>query len=308
MPRISRQMKEIIQTVAVLLVVAALVVSYVVYPLNRVKASMGRTNLDDYNADSLTVNDATAYIEIGLNPDTFHVESDGLTTLACLYVALNLDSVSQTRGTVFLVHEDGADRDAMAPLARLFVDSGFAVAAFDQRASGRSTGEYRGEGQYEASDLDEVIRYLDLRERIIHPLITVGYSLGADGGLLAALEEKRINGVVAVNPYLSTRRMQDVLKERFDMLWFPFFRTIMWWWYNIRSSYAAPYRDIDDIEPVACRTLLLTTPEAAQEDEVQRIKELSPPELLECKTIPASDEELHREILRFAISVTSREF
>jgi len=307
MPRISRRMKETINTVTFLLVVAALVACYVIYPLNRVKTSMGRTNLNDYNADSLTVNDATAYIEIGLNPDTFRVESDGLTTLACLYVAPNLDSLGQIKGTVFLVHEDGADRDAMAPLALLFVDSGFAVVAFDQRASGRSTGKYRGEGQYEASDLNEIIRYLDLRGRIIHPLITVGYSLGADGGLLAALEEKRINGVVAVNPYLSTRRMQDALKKQYDMLWFPFFRTIMWWWYDIRSSYAAPYRDIDDIEPVACRTLLLTTPEAARDDEVQRIKELSPPELLESRTIPALEEELHREILHFATSTTSRE-
>ena len=307
MPRLSRQMKEIINTVTFLLVVAALVACYVIYPLIRVRTSMGRTNLDDYNADSLVVNDATAYIEIGLNPDTFHVESDGLTTLACLYVAPHLDSLGQIKGTVFLVHEDGADRDAMAPLARMFVDSGFAVVAFDQRASGRSTGEYRGEGQYEASDLNEIIRYLDLRERIIHPLIMVGYSLGADGGLLAALEEKRINSVVAVNPYLSTRRMQDVLKERYDMLWFPFFRTIMWWWYDIRSSYAAPYRNIDGIEAVACRTLLLTTPEFARDDEVRRIKELSPPELLESGEIPASEEELYREILRFATSTTPRE-
>jgi pimeloyl-ACP methyl ester carboxylesterase len=173
MPRLSRRTIETINTVTFLLVVAALVACYVIYPLFRVKTSMGRTNLDDYNADSLAVNDATAYIEIGLNPDTFRVESDGLTTLACLYVAPDLDSLGQIKGTVFLVHEDGADRDAMAPLARMFVDSGFAVVAFDQRASGRSTGEYRGEGRYEASDLDEIIRYLDLRERIIHPLITV---------------------------------------------------------------------------------------------------------------------------------------
>ncbi len=307
MPRISRQMKEIIQTVAFVLVVAALVACYVIYPLNRVKATMGRANLDNYNVDSLAVNDPSAYIEIGLTPDTFRVESDGLTTLACLYVAPSVDSIGQIKGTVFLVHQEGADRDAMAPLARLLVDSGLAVVAFDQRASGRSTGQYRGEGQYEASDLNEVIRYLDLRERIIHPLIAVGYSLGADGSLLAALEEERISGVVAVNPYLSTRRMQDALKERYNMFWFPFFRTIMWWWYNIRSSYAAPYRDINDIESVACPTLLLTAPEAAQDDEVQRVRELSPPELLEFKTIPVADEQLHREILRFTTSMTSRE-
>lgn len=299
MPRISRQMKEIIKTVTFLLVVAALVTVYVIYPLNRVKTSMARTNLDDYDDDSLALNDATAYIEIGLTADTFRVESDGLTTLACLYLAPNVDSAGKIKGTTFLVHKDGADRDAVAPLARLLVDSGFAVVAFDQRASGRSTGEYRGEGQYEASDIQEMIRYLDLRERIIHPLIIVGYSLGGDAAILAARDEKRIDAVVAIDPYLTTRRMQDALKKQHNMFWFPFFRTIMWWWYDIRSSYAAPYRDIDDIEAIACRTLLLTTAEAAEEDEVLRIKELSSPELLQIKTTPASDEEIDREILHF---------
>lgn len=304
MARLSRQTKEIIQTAAFLLVVAVLLAAYVIYPLNRTKASMGRANFGDYDENSLILNDPMAYIEAGLVPDTFRVESDGLTTLACLYVAPNLDSIGQVKGTVFLVHEDGADRDAMVPLARLLVDSGFAVVTFDQRASGRSTGKYRGEGQYEASDIQEIIRYQDLRGRIAHPLIIVGYSLGADGALLAALDEKRIDGVVAINPYLTTRRLQDALKKRQGMIWFPFFRTIMWWWYNIRSSYAAPYRDIDDIEPVVCRTLLVTTPEAAQDAEVRRIKELSPPPLLELKMIPVSDEELYGEILRFAPSIT----
>jgi len=299
MPRISRKWKDAIQTIIFLLVVAAIVTVYIIYPLNRVKVSMGRTNLDDYNPDSTAANDPTAFVEAGLTPDTFRVESDGLTTLACLYLTPNVDSLDSVKGTVFLVHDDGADRDAMAPLARLFVDSGFAVVAFDQRASGRSTGEYRGEGYYEANDILEIIRYLDIRERIIHPLIIIGHSLGGDAALLAALEEKRIDAVVAANPYLTTRRLQDILKKQYDMYWFPFFRTVMWWWYGIRSSYAAPYRDIDDIKAVACRTLLLTNAEVADDNEIQRIKELSSPELLESKTIPDSDEGLYREIIRF---------
>ncbi len=302
MPRISRQMKEIIQTVVFLLIVGVLLAVYVIYPLNRVKASMGRVNLDDYNPDSVVLNDATAYIEAGLTADTFQVETDGLTTLACLYLTPNSDSVNGIRGTVLLVHGDNVDRDAMVPLARLLVDSGFAVVAFDQRACGRSTGKYHGEGQYEASDIEELIRYLDLREQVVHPLLIVGFSLGGDGALLAALEEKRIDGVVAANPYLTTRRLQDVLKKRYDMFWVPFFRTIMWWWYGIRSSYAAPYRNIDDIKPVACRTLLFITPEAAQDNEVQRIKELSSPELLKVETMPPSDE-LYRDILHLAINM-----
>jgi len=295
-------MKEIIQTVAVLLVVAILVIVYVIYPLNRVKALMGRVDLDDYSADSLVPNDPAAYIEIGLAADTFQVETDGLTTVACLYMAPSGDSAAPIRGTVLLVHEEGSDRDAMAPLAKLLVDSGFAVVAFDQRASGRSTGKYRGEGQYEASDIVEVIRYLDLRDRVIHPVLAVGFSLGGDAALLAALSERRIDGVVATNPCLTTQRLLDVLRKKHDMYWFPFFRTVMWWWYGIRSSYAASYRNLDDIKGVACRTLLLTTPEEAASREVKRLKELSSLDLLECKMIPGTQEELYSEIIAFASS------
>ncbi len=306
MPRISRQVKDTVQTIVFIVVIAALIVFYVVYPLNRVKVSMGRANIDNYNTDSLITNDPGAYGEIGLALDTFRVESDGLTTLACLYLTPVIDTVSHAKGTVLLVHKDGDDRDAMAPLARLFIDSGFAVMAFDQRASGRSTSKYRGEGQYEASDIEEIIRYLDLRGRIDHPLLIVGRSLGGDAALLAAVEEKRINAVVAINPYLTTKRMQDALKKRHGMLWLPFFRTIMWWWYGIRSSYAAPYRHIDDIEPVACRTLLFTTPEASGETEIQRIKELSPPDLLEVRTTSGSEKELYREILNYSCATARR--
>jgi pimeloyl-ACP methyl ester carboxylesterase len=309
MPRLSRQMKETIQTVLFLLVVVALVLVYVVYPLNRTKATMGRAGFGDYNADSLPPNDANAFVAASLTPDTFRVESDGLTTLACLYLSPKIDSAREIKGTVFLLHENGADRDAMLPLARRLLDSGFDVVAYDQRASGRSTGKYRGEGRYEANDLNEVIRYLDLRERIVHPVIVVGFSLGADAGILAAQDEKRIDGVVAINPYLSTTNLLDALRKQHNVFWFPFFRTIMWWWYNIRSSYAAPYRKTDDIEPVACRTLLLVSPaspaspEGVNKAEVQLLKELSPPELLEVKTIPDSEEELYGMIFQFATGV-----
>ncbi len=303
MLRLSRQMKDTIQTIVFLLVVAGLVLAYVVYPLNRSKATMGRANFGDYNPDSLPANDANAFIAAGLAPDTFRVESDGLTTLACLYLSPKIDGAGGIKGTVFLLHEDGADRDAMLPLARWLLDSGLAVVAYDQRASGRSTGKYRGEGQYEASDLNEVIRYLDLRERIVHPVIAVGFSLGADGGILAAQDEKRLDGVVAINPYLSTTSLLDELRKQHNMFWFPFFRTIMWWWYNIRSSYAAPYRKMNDIEPVACRTLLVMSRESDNEAEVQLLKELSAPELLDVKAKPGSEEELYRMILQFSTGV-----
>jgi hypothetical protein len=95
MARISRQTREIINIVVFLIVVGGLLYFYVIYPLGQSKALMGRQNLDDYDEDSVLVNDAAAYIEAGLKPDTFRVESDGLTTLACLYTAPENDRLPE---------------------------------------------------------------------------------------------------------------------------------------------------------------------------------------------------------------------
>ncbi|HWR81730.1 MAG TPA: alpha/beta fold hydrolase [Candidatus Deferrimicrobium sp.] len=299
MYKLSRQTRETIKTIAVLLVVALLVVAYIIYPLNRVKASMARANIDDYENDSLHVNDVSAWVNAGMTPDTFRVESDGLTTLACLHLAPSGDTGLRVRGTVILVHDETTDRNCLLPTARALIDSGYAVIVFDQRACGQSTGKYHGAGQYEATDLLEVIRYADMRGQITHPLLVIGFALGADAALLAAGEDKRIDAVMAVNPYLSVPRWQDAVRKRLNMFSFPFFRTIMWWWYEIRSGYAAEYRQVDDIKPVACRTLLLTAPDAGQTPEIRRLVELSP-ELLRTEAAPVSEEAWFGRVLAFA--------
>ncbi|MEW5995046.1 MAG: alpha/beta fold hydrolase [Candidatus Zixiibacteriota bacterium] len=299
----SRQTKEIVQTVAFLIVVAALVFVFVIYPMARIKAALGRADMGDYNPDSIPANDATAYIEAGFAPDTFSVESDGWTTLACLYLPTDTATANPTKGTVFLLHEDGADRDAMTPWARLFVDSGYAVVVYDQRASGLSTAKYRSDGQLEAGDIQEIIRYLDLRGRIVHPVILVGGRLGADAALLAAQQEQRVDAVVAMNPYLTTKRMLDILKDEHGMFRFPFFRTVMWWWYGIRSSYAVNYRDIDDLKGVGAGALLLLPADKLEDKEVQRLLELSETGLLDVQAAPSSDDELYQRVYGFVSGI-----
>ncbi|NOY88626.1 MAG: hypothetical protein GXO93_04440 [FCB group bacterium] len=176
---------------------------------------------------------------------------------------------------------------------------GYIVATYDQRASGKSTGKYHGEGYYEANDLIAVVSYLELREEIKHPLYIVGYGLGGDGAILASNEEHRINGVVAINPYLTTKRMQDILKKRYKTIWFPFYRTIMWWWYNMRSGYAAPYRDIDDIKPITCRTLLILDKTFENNSAVKQLKKISPKNLLSIELQPNKETTLDSLILVF---------
>lgn len=299
MVKISRQTREIINIVIFLVVVAFLLITYVIYPLNRTKATMGRANLDDYNPDSLPVNDPALFVEVGLKADTFSVDIDINTTLACLYIQPTPDSLAQPRGTVILIHDDRKDRTTMIPLARELADSGYAVIAYDQRASGLTSGKYHGEGFYEANDLEEIIPYLVLRERIFHPLTVVGFSLGADAALLASHDEKRIDRVAAVDPYLTTINYQNTLKREHGTIWFPFFRTVMWWWYNMRSGYAAPYRKIEDIKPVACRTLLFIAADKINTAEPARLRDISSLELLTLKPRPVDEKALFEELLSF---------
>ncbi|UCG60978.1 MAG: alpha/beta hydrolase [Candidatus Zixiibacteriota bacterium] len=302
MAKLSRQTKEIIKTVLFFLVLALLLFIYVIYPLNRSKAIMGRADVDDYNADSVVANDPTAYLEAGLPADTFRLESDGLTVLACLFVSPTGDFAVTPTGTAILVHGDTGNRDSLVALASILHDSGFAVYSYDQRAFERSTGKYRGDGTHEASDLEELVSHLEIRNLVTRPLYVVGYQLGADAALLAAQEEKRINAVVAVSPYLTTLRMQDALKERFDTYWFPFYRTIMWWWYEIRSGYATIYRRLEDIRAVSCRTLVLVPPDQVAGKEVTRLKEVSEPDFLDVRPLPADRNAIHDAIVEFLVS------
>jgi pimeloyl-ACP methyl ester carboxylesterase len=297
--KISRQTREIINMVIFVLVVALLFVTYVLYPLNRTKAVLGRDDVDNYYEDSLEINDPSAWIDSGLMADSFTVEADGLTTLACLYVPPDSTVHDSIRGTVFLLHDDNGNRDSMLPLARMMSEAGYSVVSYDQRAAGRSTGRYHGEGQYEATDLEEVIRYLDLRQRIHHPLTIVGFGLGGEAALLNAREDARIDKVMAINPYLTSERMLSMLKARHDTYWFPLYYTMMWWWYGIRSGYAAPYREIEAVEAVACRTLLLVADDVSQDPEVVLLRELSTAEMLTVETLPDDEYTLAGQVKAF---------
>ena len=83
----SQTVKEVLQIVVFLLVVGILLTVFVIYPLNRSKAILARSDMDDFNFDSLPANDPTAFLELNAAVDTFRIDADGLTNLACLYLA-----------------------------------------------------------------------------------------------------------------------------------------------------------------------------------------------------------------------------
>jgi pimeloyl-ACP methyl ester carboxylesterase len=273
MAKMSQTVKEIIQVVVFLLVLGIVLMVFLIYPLNRTKAFSARPDIDDFNADSVPINDPTLFLELGAAVDTFRVDADGLTSLACLYLTPlpdsgSTDSAVAIQGTAILLHNERRDRTAMIPLASSFLESGYAVCLYDQRASGFSTAAYHSDGEYEASDLTEIVAYLAIRDRVHRPFVAVGEAVGADAVLLVAAEEERFDAVVAIKPYVTSERWLDMLIEEHDMCWIPFSHTLLEFWYELRSGYAPTYRGSDDLSAPTCRTLLLLEESSVSDAEV----------------------------------------
>jgi alpha-beta hydrolase superfamily lysophospholipase len=100
--------------------------------------------------------------------------------------------VGTPRGLVVLLHGKDINRQHLAGQAGRFTARGFAVVAYDQRAHGRSGGEFTTYGAWEVPDLQNVIDHVG-----IGPVFVIGESLGAAVALEAAACDPRIRGVVA---------------------------------------------------------------------------------------------------------------
>lgn len=292
--KISKQTKEIINIVLFLLVIGSIVTVYIIYPLGRTNAQMGRVDIDEFNEDSLAINNPDFFINANLPADTFYFEPDGLTKLACL--SINHDSAI---GTVILLHNETQTRDSLLDLAALLYENSYSIIIYDQRASGYSSGKYHSGGYNEAADLMEMISTMEIREKILHPLYVAGFGIGADACLMAAAEEKRIDALVAVNPYFTTKRMQDIYKEKYDTYWFPFYRTIMWWWFKMRSSYAPPYLEEDDIQAVTAKTLLVMDEKYKDCNELKKFIDISNKDNINVEFYNQQPENLNERILSF---------
>ena len=292
--KLSRQTRETINIIIFLVAVGLILTFYVIYPLNRAKALMGRADLDNYDVDSIPPNMATLFLEAGLPVDTFRIEADGLTNLGCLHI--RPDSGTE-RGSVILVHSEEQTRDSLLDLATRLHAEGLGVVLYDQRATGSSTGRYHGEGQYESTDLQALIGYLFIHQMVTPPLTVVGFGIGGDAALLVTDEEPRVDQVVAVRPYLSSTRWLNALRERNQTICIPFFRTVMWFWYDIRSGYAAAYRDADQITAVKAPALVLVPADAIDSEEITYLKEKSADSLLTVEICPDDRGELAETIL-----------
>jgi len=282
--KLSQTTKEILQIVVFLVVVGILLTAFVIYPLGETKDQFARPDIEAYvNEDTVIVNDPASWTSAGFAVDTFKLEVDLYHMLACL--RLEPDSAVPVTGTAILVPHEDYGRDSLQGLAQALLASGKHVIVYDQRSTGLTTGSYRGMGVLESTDLAQLVSHSGIHEWIKPPLTVIGYGLGADAAILAAAEDQRIEQVIAVEPYLSTERLLDVYKEKHESYWIPMYRTVMFWWYKMRSSNAPEYRDVESLEPVVCETWLFT---AATNDHVEKLKEISPQDLLRTETVESA--------------------
>jgi pimeloyl-ACP methyl ester carboxylesterase len=105
--------------------------------------------------------------------------------------------VSPPRGVIVFVHGKDINRQHFVGAAERFVKQGYAVVAYDQRAHGRSTGEFITYGAKETKDLSLVIDVALSKWGRALPVAVIGESLGAAVALQTAAEDARISLVVA---------------------------------------------------------------------------------------------------------------
>lgn len=303
MAKMNQTLKEALQIVVFLLVVGILLMAFVIYPLNRTEAIFARADIEEYNADSLGPNDPAPFAELPASVDTFRVDTDGLTTLAAVYLTPTADSTLSPNGTVLLLHDERTDRNSMIPMAQALLEANYAVCLYDQRASGLSTGGYHSDGELEATDLIELIRYLDIRDKIVHPLVIVGQAAGADAALIAASEEARLNAAVAIEPYITTDRWIKMRTDEHDTYWVPFPQTLYEFWYELRSGYAPEYRRLEDIDAVNCQSLILASSDYLECEEIQALAAASG-DKLQVEPRPADDTALITQVVKFVTGLT----
>jgi len=287
----SKKTREIVLTVAVLTAIVLFLIFYIIYPLIAVPRLTARPDADRFKDPQFKLtNDPAYFVQSGLYPDTFAVSSNDNINLAALFFAPDTGRV-KTKGTVIMLHPDDTDRTSLISFIPPLLDSGWQVIIYDQRACGLSGGKYHYAGSYEGDDLEEIIAYLNLREKLHQPLVAVGFELGADAAMYAAGTEKRIAAVVAVNPYLTTSRWIAARKEKMGALWIPLYKMIYFWWFQKLSSYPFDRTGAGDITPVETKTVIFTDSKTAVTAEIVRIKAISSPEKLSAENIPASPDE-----------------
>lgn len=105
------------------------------------------------------------------------------------------------RGVMIFVHGIGQNRISMYPLAEVFLERGYDVLLFDQRASGENIAKYNTYGVLESKDVIDCVHWLDKQTEA--DIIVWGISMGAASTGISLSDEyinHRIKGAILECP------------------------------------------------------------------------------------------------------------
>lgn len=105
------------------------------------------------------------------------------------------------RGTIFLLHGYGLDKEAMMPWGLVLAEAGYQVVLVDLRGNGHSTGDHIYFGGIERTDMVQCLDTLLQRGVCAEPVGALGISYGAVLALQWAAIDPRVRSVTAISPY-----------------------------------------------------------------------------------------------------------
>lgn len=106
----------------------------------------------------------------------------------------------KTAGTIVMSHGVFKNREQVLSRAEFLAAKGYQVLLFDHRGCGLSGEAFPTGGSLEAGDYKAAIAYLRSKGQVKKPLILFGFSMGAMAALRAAVDEPKVEGVIADGP------------------------------------------------------------------------------------------------------------
>lgn len=116
-----------------------------------------------------------------------------------------LEPPSPPKATIVLLHGFQDSKEDMIHWALYLAEHRYRTVLVDMRGHGRSTGDWVGYGAFEARDLKQVIDELEIRQLVVGRIGVLGISYGASVGLQLAGLDKRVEAVVAIEPFSDPR-------------------------------------------------------------------------------------------------------
>ena len=227
----TKKTKEAIKATTAIVIAVAAIFTLWIYPLNQSGKIIARPEQESQSVPQ---------DQLGLSGDTVKiVTEDNLKLNGALFAP------AKPRGTFILVHGLFADGGSQWPKAKALVDSGFDVFLYDQRGYGGSEGRFFSGGYFEANDLQSVVSQLDLRNRLVHPVIVWGEDHGGTAGIREWQQESRIDFVVAENPVVYGRDWQKRIIAHRQMSAPDLLLPVIWWWMKQKSGYEIPIEETD---------------------------------------------------------------